>query len=148
MKLIDLLAPENVVVDLRAADKATALAELAQRAGDKVGAPADAIVNALLAREKLGSTGVGGGVAIPHARLAALARPFALFARLRAPIAFDAVDGRPVDLLFLLLLPDAAHGEQMNALACAARALRDPAIAEALRKAKSADAAFAAIAPG
>lgn len=148
MELVDLVARDNVVLDLRATEKKTALADLAQRASDKAGVPPDLIVNALFAREALGSTGVGGGIAIPHARLAAIAKPFALFARLRAPIEFDAVDGKPVDLLLLLLLPAATHGEQMNALACAARALRDPKIAETLRKAKTPDAAYNAMAPG
>ncbi|HEV7438838.1 MAG TPA: PTS sugar transporter subunit IIA [Methylobacterium sp.] len=106
---------------------------------------AAAILAALRRREGLGSTGIGDGIALPHARLDAVARPLGLLARLRGPIAFDAVDERPVDLAFLLLLPAAAPDEALNAIASVARRLRDPEAAEALRRARDAAGLYAAI---
>jgi K+-transporting ATPase KdpF subunit len=97
------------------------------------------------AREELGSTGVGNGVALPHARLVGLKTPFSLFARLRRAIDFEAIDDQPVDLVFLLLLPESENGEQLNALACAARALRDPEVLKQIRGAADPDALFRAI---
>ena len=107
---------------------------------------ADEVVREIAKREELGSTGVGNGVALPHARLPSLKTPFALFARLRHGIDFDAIDGEKVDIVVLLLLPEAGDGAKGNALACVARALRD---AEALRKIRGApdrDALFRIIA--
>jgi nitrogen PTS system EIIA component len=98
--------------------------------------PPDHILSELLKREELGSTGMGGGVAIPHARFYKVEKPFGMLARLRKPIDFDAVDGSPVDTVFLLLLPDAPAGERLGALACIARKLRNPAIIAALRRAR------------
>ena len=97
-------------------------------------------------RESLGSTGVGNGVALPHARLAGLKAPFALLARLRNAIDFEAIDDEPVDIVVLLLLPETANGEQLNALACVARALRSPETLKQIREAADQDAAFRAIA--
>ena len=97
------------------------------------------------ARDELGSTGVGNGVALPHARLVGLKTPFSLFARLRRAIDFEAIDDQPVDLVFLLLLPESENGEQLNALACAARALRDPEVLKQIRGAADPDALFRAI---
>ena len=103
------------------------------------------ILSALQQREALGSTGMGGGIAIPHARLPEVRRPFGLFARLRAPVAFDAVDERPVDLVFLLLLPTDPRGEQLNALACIARCLRDAAVAAGVHGARDAAEIYAVV---
>ena len=99
------------------------------------GLAADEVVREIAKREELGSTGVGNGVALPHARLTSLKTPFALLARLRHPIDFDAIDGEPVDIVVLLLLPEVDDSAKGNALACVARALRD---AETLRKIRSA----------
>jgi PTS system nitrogen regulatory IIA component len=93
-------------------------------------------------REELGSTGVGNGVAIPHARFNQIDRPFGMLFRLRQPIEFEALDGKPIDIVFLLLLPESAKGEQLSALACVARKLRNPAVAAALRKALNATETF------
>jgi PTS system nitrogen regulatory IIA component len=90
----------------------------------------------LIKREQLGSTGIGGGIAIPHARFHQVARPLAIFVRLKKPIDFDAVDDQPVDTVVLLLLPDVPNGERLGALACIARKLRDPAIMVAVRRAR------------
>ena len=99
----------------------------------------------LLARERLGSTGVGAGVAIPHGRLGSLTRLSAVFARLREPIEFDAVDGKPVDLIFLLLAPDSAGSDHLKALALVSRLLRDHRVCARLRGADNAEALYAVL---
>jgi PTS system nitrogen regulatory IIA component len=133
MEIKDFLAPSQVMIDVRASDKARLLQELARRAAATLGLAADLVSGALLKREELGSTGTGGGVAIPHARLDGVAKPFGMLARLAKAIDFDAIDGQPVDIVFVLLLPAKLQGEQLNALACAARALRDPDAVRDLR---------------
>ena len=143
MKISDFLAPANVQVDVRAPDKARLLGELAREAAGSVGLTADAILSALAQREALGSTGLGGGVAIPHARFAELKRPFGALARLRKPIAFEAIDGQPVHIVFLLLLPAEKSGEQLNALATVARKLRDRKQLTLLEQAGDASALYA-----
>ena len=134
MNIKEILSLSNVV-DVRAADKRRLLQELCRRASVAVALPVEVVTREVLKREELGSTGVGEGIAIPHARLPNLSQPFAILARLQHPIDFDAVDGRPVDLVFLLLLPEARSGEQLNVLACVARKLRDPAAASRMRAA-------------
>jgi PTS system nitrogen regulatory IIA component len=138
MDIKDLLSPNDALVDVRAADKGRLLQELAERAAAALKLPADRIATELRKREELGSTGTGGGVAIPHARMAEVKRPFGTALRLRQPIDFDAIDGKPVDLVFLLLLPAAAAGEQLSALASVARKLRDPVSLRRLRQAADA----------
>ncbi len=139
MTIGDFLSREDVVLDLRVPDKRRLLEELAQRAATSARIDAQMIVEALKVRETLGSTGMGGGIAIPHARFALLARPIGVFARLRPLVAFDAIDGQRIDLVFLLLLPTDDYGEHLNALACVARRLRDDATTAALRAARSPD---------
>jgi nitrogen PTS system EIIA component len=146
MEIDHFLRPADVMVDVRAADKARLLGDLARRAAAKLGLDSDSVSAALLQREELGSTGTGGGIALPHARLAGVQKPFALLARLAKAIEFDAIDGRPVDVVCLLLLPASPQGEQINALACAARALRDPAAANGVRRAANAAALYDALA--
>ena len=143
MKIADILRPEDVILDLRAADKPRLVEELARRSAELAGIEASAIADVLNARERLGSTGMGAGIAIPHARLASLTRPVGLFARLRTPIDFDAIDGQRVDLVFLLLLPAQAQGDHLNALACVARKLRDDQVKAELRKAHVSDQIYA-----
>ena len=126
MKISDFLASTDVATDAVAADKPTLLEEMARKAETVARAPADLILSELLKREELGSTGMGGGVAIPHARFHEINKPYGMLVRLKKPIDFDAVDGKPVDTVFLLLLPDAPAGERLGALACVARNLRDP----------------------
>ena len=139
MKIADILRPEDVILDLRAADKPRVLEDLARRSAELAGVEASAISEVLNARERLGSTGMGAGIAIPHARLPSLMRPMGLFARLRQPVEFDAIDAQRVDLVFLLLLPPQAHAEHLNALACVARKLRDDQVKAELRKAHVSD---------
>lgn len=132
MDITALIEPKQVI-RLRATSKPQLLQELAQRAAKSLGIDAQAILDALTTREGLGSTGVGHGVAIPHARVSGLARFFSLFARLENSIDFEAVDGRPVDLVFLLLIPANADKEHLAALACVSRRLRDHETARRLR---------------
>jgi PTS system nitrogen regulatory IIA component len=135
MKISDFLVPTQVMIDVKANDIERLLEQLSMEAADVAGLPADEVVREIAKREELGSTGVGNGVALPHARLTSLKAPFALFARLRHGIDFDAIDGEPVDIVVLLLIPEAGDSGKGNALACVARALRD---AETLRKVRSA----------
>jgi nitrogen PTS system EIIA component len=115
------------------------------RAAELTGQNERAILEILLQREKLGSTAVGNGVAIPHGKLPKLGRLFGLFARLEKPVDFEALDAQPVDLVFLLLAPEAAGADHLKALARVARLLRDPEIARKLRESRDADALFAVL---
>ncbi len=135
MKITDLIAPERVINGLRAGDKIQLLGEFARRASAAVGIDAQVILDALLAREALGSTGVGQGVAMPHARVSSLKTFFALFVKLKQPIDFASIDERKVDLVFLLLTPAEAGNEHLAALACASRQLRDRTLAARMRRA-------------
>jgi PTS system nitrogen regulatory IIA component len=135
MKIRDFLSSNQVMVDVKATDKNRLLEQLSMEAAAEAGLPAEEVVREIAKREELGSTGVGNGVALPHARLPSLKVPFALLARLRHPIDFDAIDGEKVDIVVLLLLPETGNGAKGNALACVARALRD---AETLRQIRSA----------
>jgi len=137
MDVKDFLAPADAAIDLRAPDKARLLQELARRAAAALKLPEAPIAQALARREEIGSTGTGDGVALPHARLPDVKKPFGMLFRLRQPIDFDAVDGKRVDVVFLLLLPTTAPGDHLNALACAARALRNPEVVRNLRAANS-----------
>ncbi|MDQ0470960.1 PTS sugar transporter subunit IIA [Labrys wisconsinensis] len=134
MQIADFLAPASVHAAVRAADKTALLRILAGQAAGLVAIGEADILAALTARESLGSTGMGGGFALPHARLPGVARPTGVFAQLRTPIDFEAIDGKPVDLVFLLLLPTGQQTEQLQALACAARRLRGPELAARLRR--------------
>lgn len=145
MNIGEFLTPDRVIIDLRAADKRRLIDDVARRAAASAGVEPAAIAEALTQRERLGSTGMGAGIAIPHARLAALARPVGFFARLRPPVAFDAIDGERVDLAFFLLLPAQAEGDHLNALACVARRLRAEPVTAALRKAHDAGGLYAAL---
>lgn len=131
----DFLSPEDVFVDLVAPDKQRLLQVLAYRAANRLGLDENLVAADVLAREALGSTGVGQGVAIPHARLRALQKPFAMAARLKRPLDFDAIDGEPVDVVFLLLMPEDQASAQMNLMAAVARKLRTSDTLLSIRKA-------------
>jgi nitrogen PTS system EIIA component len=105
MQITDFLSPAHVAIDVRASDKVGLLRELAARAASALDLPGNAVANAIEKRDELGSTGIGGGAAMPHARLREVNNAFGLLARLEKPIAFDAIDGQPVDIVILLLLP-------------------------------------------
>jgi nitrogen PTS system EIIA component len=144
MDLADLIEPSSVIFDARASNKEQLLLALAARAATCLNLNPKMVFNALQAREQLGSTGLGEGFALPHARIEGLDRFFGMFARLRRAIQFDSVDDKPVDLIFLLLIPLATPNEHVAALATIAWHMRDKEFATKLRKATSA-AALAAL---
>lgn len=137
MEIRDFLRAEDVAIDVRATDKSALLKALAARAAAALQLPVDTIANALERRDDLGSTGIGSGVCIPHARFREIKQPFGILVRLKHPIAYDAIDGEPVDLAFLLLLPASSQLDQLNALAAVARKLRAPETLRRLRQAGS-----------
>ncbi|HEV2188619.1 MAG TPA: PTS IIA-like nitrogen regulatory protein PtsN [Stellaceae bacterium] len=148
LEIADLVTPRSVIAQLRAPTKRQVLQELARRAGTVTGIADRRIYDALAERERLGTTGIGNGVAIPHCRLVELDRLCGLFARLERPIPYDAIDDEPVDLLFVLLAPADAGAEHLKALARVSRLLRDRAMCEKLRGANSADALYALLTEG
>jgi nitrogen PTS system EIIA component len=145
MKISDLLLPSDVMADLCASNKRLLLQELAAKAAVSLNLRVAQIAPDLLKREELGSTGVGGGVAIPHARLPALQRPFGLLAKLKPPIEFDAIDGQAVDIVFVLFLPANVENEQLGALALVARTLRSSETLGRLRRARDASELYSAM---
>ena len=146
MPTIDLVAPNAIIPALKVNGKKQALQEIATKAAELTGQSERAIFEILLQREKLGSTGVGNGVAIPHGKLPKLNKVFGLFARLDRAVDFEALDGQPVDLIFLLLAPEGAGADHLKALARVARLLRDPKVARKLRESRDADAIYAVLA--
>lgn len=133
MDLGELIRADAVIGSLKANSKKQAIQAIAEKAAALTGIEEREIFDTLLQREKLGSTGVGGGIAIPHGKLARLDRIFGLFARLPKPIDFEALDDQPVDLIFLLLAPEGAGADHLKALARIARHLREPGVAAKLR---------------
>ena len=146
MPLTDLITPNSVIAGLKVNSKKQLLQELAARAAELSGQSESTILEILQQREKLGSTGVGNGIAIPHGKLPKLDRLFGLFARLDRPIDFEALDDAPVDLVFLLLAPENAGADHLKALARVARLLRDAEIARKLRGSRDAEALYAVLA--
>jgi PTS system nitrogen regulatory IIA component len=146
MATTDLVSPNAIIPAMKVNGKKQALQEIAAKAAELTGQNEKAILEILLQREKLGSTGVGNGVAIPHGKLAKLGNVFGLFARLERPVDFEALDGQPVDLVFLLLAPEGAGADHLKALARVARLLRDPDIARKLRASHGAEAIYAVLA--
>lgn len=144
--LYDLLGPDGIAPALRADDKKKALLALSELAAKRSGLGPREIYDALLQRERLGSTGIGDGIAIPHGKLARCRSIFGVFARLEAPIPFDALDGAPVDLIFVLIAPEAAGADHLDALSRAARALRDPGTVAAIRATRDPRAVYHALA--
>jgi PTS system nitrogen regulatory IIA component len=148
MNIRDFLSAADVAIDVRATDKASVLKELAARAAAALNLHVDMVVSEIEKRDELGSTGIGRGVAIPHARLREVKKPLALLARLRSPIEFDAVDGQPVDLVVVLLLPASSQLDQLNCLAAVARRLRDAEVLGKMRNATSTTELYRAVAEG
>jgi PTS system nitrogen regulatory IIA component len=146
MDIEDLLDRRAITPKVNASSKRQALSLIAETAARLYGVDAGDALDAFLSREQLGSTGVGAGVAIPHARLAGLRRIRAIFMRLEAPVEFDAVDGQPVDLLFALLAPPEAGAEHLLALARVSRLLRQAELRKQLRQATTPDAVHALLA--
>src|SRR5271170_7226562 len=134
MEIRDFLSRDNALINVRAPDKTRLLQDLAARAAAALNLDANPVSIELLKREALGSTGTGDGVAIPHARIPDLRKPFGMLVRLRHAIDFEAIDGKPVDVVFLLLLPQ-SQGDPLNALASVARKLRNPESVRRIRNA-------------
>lgn len=132
--LANLVPPDRILLGLKATSKRQVLQSLAQAAARVTGVDAGVILEALMQRERLGTTGLGGGIAIPHARIPELATFTGFFARLAKPVDFEAVDGEPVDLVFLLLAPEGAGAEHLKALARIARLLREEELCAELRR--------------
>jgi PTS system nitrogen regulatory IIA component len=135
IKIETFLSPADALVDVRAPDKERLLKDLSARAATVLNLEADEINLQVAAREALGSTGVGDGIGLPHARIDSIASAFGILARLKKPIEFDAVDGQPVDLVVFLLLPSTTPDENLNTLAAIARRLREPERLKRMRKA-------------
>ena len=143
MEISELIGSSGIAANLRVTSKKQALQELAKRAAEITGQPERAIFEVLIERERLGTTGVGNGIAIPHGKLPDLERLYGLFARLETPIDFDAIDEQPVDLICVLLAPETAGADHLKALARVSRLLRDRAVCEKLRGTDSAEAIHA-----
>ena len=145
MSLLDLISADAIIPAFKAASKKQALQEISEKAAQASGLPAREIFEALLQRERLGSTGVGAGVAIPHGKMARVGRIFAVFMRLTKPIDWESLDAAPVDLIILIIAPESAGADHLKALARIARAMRDPGLTNKLRAARDAAAIYAMI---
>lgn len=143
MDVTDLVQPKAIIPSLKASSKKQVLQELARKASEVSGVDQREIFDVLLERERLGTTGVGHGIAIPHGKLPNLERIYGVFARMDQPIAFDSIDDEPVDLIFLLLAPEGAGADHVKALARVSRLLRDRSVCTKLRGCESADAIYA-----
>lgn len=142
MDLGDLISPDDILASMRASSKRQLLQDLSERAAEKTGIAGRQIFDTLLQRERLGSTGVGNGIAIPHGKLPGLKKITGLFARLEKPIDFEALDDEPVDIVFLLLAPEGAGADHLKALARIARVMREPEQVEKLRETSDPDAIY------
>ena len=145
MEISDLLSPKRIAPHFKAKCKKQALEALAEFAARALGIDGDQTLHRLQERERLGSTGVGGGVGIPHGKLEELDGIYGFLALLDEPIDFDSVDDEPVDIIFLLLTPEGAGADHLKALARVSRVLRDGGVCEALRGAEASEAAFAVL---
>ncbi|MEL0111227.1 MAG: PTS IIA-like nitrogen regulatory protein PtsN [Rickettsiales bacterium] len=143
MEIADLITPDSIFAKLPATSKKQALQELAKHASEESGLSERIIFDALIERERLGTTGVGNGIAIPHGKLPGLDRLHGFFARLERPIEFESIDEQPVDLIFLLLAPECAGADHLKALARVSRLLRDRRTCEKLRGSENPDSLYA-----
>lgn len=148
MDLRDLIKPDAVINALKANSKKQVIQALAEKAAEETGLDEREIFETLLQREKLGSTAVGGGIAIPHGKLPKLDRIFGLFARLSKPIDFEALDDQPVDLVFLLLAPEGAGADHLKALAQIARLFRESGVVGKLRASSDKSALYDVLTAG
>jgi nitrogen PTS system EIIA component len=145
MLLSDFISPDSVVSSLKAKTKKQLLQDLSARAARLTGLQERYIFDVLLQRERLGSTGLGHGIAIPHGKIAGLKRIVGIFARLAEPVDFDAVDSQAVDIVFLLLAPEGAGADHLKALARISRLLREGSAVDKLRASKDAAALYAVL---
>jgi nitrogen PTS system EIIA component len=142
MPISDILALDGVIPSLKAGTKKQLLEAIAEHAGPLTGLAPRLVFDSLLQRERLGSTGIGNGIAIPHGKFEGLTRLVGLFARLEKPIDFEALDGQPVDLIFVLLAPEGAGADHLKGLSKVARLLRNPAITAKIRTLREAEVIF------
>lgn len=140
MDLSDLIAPEAIIPALKANSKKQVLQIMAEKAASLTGLEERVVLDTILQREKLGSTGVGNGIAIPHGKLANINRIVGVFSRLETPVDFESLDDERVDLVFLLLAPESAGADHLKALSKIARVLRDPEMVQKLRNTREAQA--------
>jgi PTS system nitrogen regulatory IIA component len=145
MEITDILSPAAVIHNLRATSKKQALQDLAHRIQELNGLPERMVFDVLMDRERLGTTGIGNGIAIPHGKPAGIEKLIGVFARLERSIDFESIDEQPVDLIFLLLAPESAGADHLKALARVSRLLRDKTVCDKLRTADSADALYAVL---
>ena len=145
MKIAEFIRPQSVAIDLAASSKSRVLQIMSAKASKTLGIAEGPVLQALLAREKLGSTGIGEGIAIPHTRVPDLGEPFGMLARLAKTIDFNAIDDVPVDIVFLLLMPGESKNDHLNALACVARQLRSQEVLKNIRNATNVDELYKAI---
>lgn len=145
MHMSDIIRPENIILGLSAPHKYKLLQALASKAAQRLDVSAEVIVKALDHRESLGSTGIGDGIAVPHATIAGLTEIFVLLARLEKPMEFEAIDDEPVDLVFLMLVPEQSKGDYLKMLATIARTMRVGGMLDVIRKAASADEIYIAL---
>ncbi len=143
MEITSLIEPQGVLANLKVTSKKQALQELAKKAAELTGLAERAIFDVLIERERLGTTGVGHGIGIPHGKLPDLERLHGLFARLETPVDFDAIDDQPVDLICVLLAPETAGADHLKALARVSRLLRDRSVCDKLRGTDNPDAIHA-----
>jgi nitrogen PTS system EIIA component len=144
--MVDFVTPASIILGMKGTSKKQVLQELARHAAGVTNLRERAIFDVLLERERLGTTGVGRGVAIPHGKLPQLDAVHGFIAKLDKPIDYDAVDDVPVDVIFMLLAPENAGAEHLKALAKVSRLLRDPALCQKLRGCETTDAIYAVIA--
>jgi PTS system nitrogen regulatory IIA component len=145
MDLGGMIGSDGVIPSLKAGSKKQAIEELAVHAARLTGLDRHGIFDTLLQRERLGSTGVGSGIAIPHGKMDELDGIFTMFAKLDEPVDFDSLDDTPVDLIFVLLAPESAGADHLKALARLSRLLREPSTIEKLRNSKDAETMFAVL---
>lgn len=143
MNCSNLMTSDCVIANLRASNKRQVLQELAHKAAALTGQSEDLIYEVLNERERLGTTGIGHGIAIPHGKLPGLEKVYGVFAKLERPVDFDAIDDKPVDLIFLLLAPANCGADHLKALAKVSRMLRDRMLCEKVRGSTTCDAIYA-----
>ena len=148
MPLYDLISPDAILPHLQAATKKQALQDMSDRAGLVSGLPSREIFDTLLQRERLGATGVGSGIAIPHGKMTKARHIFGVFAKLDRPIEFDSPDNVPVDLIFMIIAPETAGADHLKALSRIARVLRDPGLTAKMRNARDAASLYALMSIG
>lgn len=143
MKISEIMTENSVMIDIKADTKRQLLQELSEQAGKLTGVDSRSVFDAVLERENLGSTGFGGGTALPHGRIAGLDKVHAIFAKLSSPVNFDSIDGKPVDMIFTLLSPEDCGADHLTALAQISRILKNESLCDKLRKMHKTDEIFA-----